>query len=192
MPKKVQKSLHKLSPSIRGNVIRGMAYANFASDDLKSALDNYHNALEIFHVSTFGQAHCHRGLGDTYIKLGRFAEAEDEFNHAMRLYVEARKERSLGVGLVMIGKARLSFAQGNLEEAQAKLSEVIKLLDSRNLNEPYEQAQAYEVMGHTLVAAQKSSSALGNYQLALQYYKRSGCNRPARRIEKIIANLPKQ
>ena len=190
IPNKVQKSLHTLSPSIRGNIIRGMAYANFASGDFNSALDNYQNAMEIFHVSTFGQAHCHRGLGDTYIRLERFAEAEDEFNHAMRLYVEARKERSLGVGLVMIGKARLCLAQNNLEEAKAKLSEVIKLLDSCNLNEPYEQAQAYEVMGQVYIADQKGRSALGYFQLALQQYKRSGCKRPAGRVEKLIANFP--
>lgn len=192
IPEKIQKLLPTLNSSIRGNVIRGMAYANLASGDTKSALKNYQNALTLFqHVSPFGQAHCHRGLGDTYTQLGQFPEAATEFNHATRLYIEARKERSLGVGLVMIGKARLYLAQGNLEKAQAELSEVIVLLDNRHLNEPYEQALAYEVMGQTLMADQKGGSALGNFQLALLQYKRLGCKRPAKRIEKMIADIQK-
>lgn len=175
-------------PSVRGNIIRGFAYALLVQGKLPEAEARYVEALEIFRgVSPFGEAHCRRGLGDVYVKTNRLDQAGREFNHAIKLYEEARKNPSLGVGLVELGLGRLCLALTDVGSAARHLSKAIKLFNPQNLNEPFEQAQAYELMADTLRRSGDVHGALGNYQLALQLYQRTGCSKAASRVSKAIS-----
>lgn len=179
----VKELLPTLNASVRGNVVRGMAYIQLASGDLAGAKDLYEEALSTFrNVSPFGHAHCRRGLGDVAVQQGDFSQAQKEFDAAMELYEEAGKLRSLGVGLVMIGRGRLAIANHTSGSAVDQLKAAIELLDVLELNEPYEQAQAYELMGQVLASNSQVEEALGYYQLALQQFRRIDCARPAERL----------
>lgn len=186
----VKHLLPTLSASVRGNVVRGMAYLGLASGDLAGAHDRYQEALSIFrNVSPFGHAHCRRGLGDVAVQKGDLPRARKEFDAAMELYEEAGKLHSLGVGLVMIGRGRLAIGEHDAASATDQLKAAIELLDVLALNEPYEQAQAYELMGLVLVSNSQFEDALGYYQLALQQFRRIACERPAERLAARIREL---
>ena len=105
-------------PDLRGNALRGFAYLLAEKENLSAAESEYQKGLRVFEgVSLFGQAHCQRGLGDVYVKMGRFAEAEIAFDASMRLYDDAQKNPSLGVGLLYLGRSRLALAQKRFEES---------------------------------------------------------------------------
>lgn len=187
----LRSELPSRNPSIRGNFIRGYAYVLCLKGDLVDAESQYIEALGIFErVSPFGQAHCKRGLGDVYVKMKRFDEADKQFDEAITLYDEAGKTKSgLGVGLVYLGKGRLALAQNQIPQALDQFSKIIELFDRQRLNEPFEQAVAYECMGDVFRQTLKTEDALGNYQLALVLYQKKECELPVARMKKMIARL---
>jgi tetratricopeptide (TPR) repeat protein/predicted MPP superfamily phosphohydrolase len=175
-------------PGTRGNILRGYAYVLLARGDIFEAEKLYLEALEIFkNVSAFGQAHCRRGLGDVYVAMKRFPDAENEFDYAMKLYDEARKNPSLGVGLVELGRGRLRLGQGNVIDALDHFRSAISLF--KNLSQPFEEAKAYELSGDALSKGLMLEDALGNYQLALKLYRHTGCDAPALRVQKAIVRV---
>jgi tetratricopeptide (TPR) repeat protein/predicted MPP superfamily phosphohydrolase len=176
-------------PSVLGNIIRGYAYVLLVKEDLDGAKGKYMEALEIFRdVSLFGVAHCRRGLGDVYVRLKQYDEANNEFNFAEKLYDEARKNPSLGIGLVQLGRGRSALACGNQSTALTHFKRAADLFSPQNLNEPFEQAQAHELIGDALRFSMVEES-LGYYQLALNQYERTGCKKPADRVRKRVAKL---
>ncbi|HEY0080084.1 MAG TPA: metallophosphoesterase [Pyrinomonadaceae bacterium] len=179
-----------VSLNIRGNIIRGYAYVLLVQANLVGAKDKYLEALEIFYkVSEFGQAHCRRGLGDVYVRLQNFDGAENEFSQAEKLYDKAGKNPSLGVGLVLLGRGRLALARGDLSNALGFFKQAADLFSPQNLNEPFEQAQAHELIGDALRRSLDIEGALGYYQLALNRYERTDCERAASRVMQLIARL---
>jgi tetratricopeptide (TPR) repeat protein len=177
-----------MHPNIKGNVIRGVAYILYLDDKLNDAEKFYFEASDIFStVSPFGQAHCRRGLGDVYVKMKKFEDAENEFDHALRLYEEARKNPSLGVGLVFLGQGRLIKNQHADFKRALEYFHKAQYLFSRNiLNEPYEEAQALELIGDTLYFLQEKDKALGHLQLAKKLYEQCDVSKSIERINKRI------
>jgi tetratricopeptide (TPR) repeat protein/3',5'-cyclic AMP phosphodiesterase CpdA len=191
-------------PSIRGNIIRGYAYVLLVQGNLAAvkekyieaqgyltaARERYLEALDIFKiVSEFGQAHCRRGLGDVYVLLKQLSEAQSEFNQAEKLYDKARKNPSLGVGLVQLGRGRLALARGDQPGALGFFRHAADLFSPQNLNEPFEQAQAHELIGDALRRSVDVEGALGYYQLALKQYERTECVKAAARVSLLITRL---
>lgn len=185
--KAAMSEIQDVHPSVRGNIIRGYAYVLLVKGDLGAAEEKYLEALGIFrNVSLFGEAHCRRGLGDVYARLRQFDEAHNEFNLAEKLYDEARKNPSLGVGLVHLGRGRLALAKGDQPEALNYFRQAVELFSPQNLNEPFEQAQAHELIGDALRRAVNVEGALGYYQLALNQYERTECDKPVARVSQFI------
>ena len=180
-------------PSIKGNALRAYAYLLAQLGELQRAEEQYKQAIDVFsRVSAFGLAHCRRGLGDVYIKLNRFREASGEFNTAMRLYDEAQKNPSLGVGLVFLGRGRLYFAQEQLEPAIDEFRKGVALFDRSHLNEPYELGVAHELLGDAYVAANKNDLASANYQIAVTTFARMGASRVVDRLKKKTPSVEKE
>jgi tetratricopeptide (TPR) repeat protein len=69
----LQSSIDQLDPDIAGNGVRGYAYALHLYGRSQESEEQYRRALELFVAcgSEFGQAHCHRGLGDVYVGVIR-------------------------------------------------------------------------------------------------------------------------
>ena len=141
-------------------------------------------ALDVFkNVSPFGQAHCRRGLGEVCVELGSLSEAEQHFSAAMTLYDEARKNPSLGVGLVELGRGRLAVASDDLVTALEHFRCAADMFQQRRLNEPFELGQAYELIGKVLRRSYQVEDAIGNFELALRQYEQCGCELPSARFE---------
>jgi tetratricopeptide (TPR) repeat protein len=186
----LKSSLASVYPSTKGNVIRGYAYILSLMGRAHEAEAQYKEALEIFSsVSVFGQAHCSRGLGDVYVQLGRLDEAESQFDLAMRLYDEARKNPSLGVGLVELGRGKLALARKDITKAVGHFREAVRLFDRKVVNEPFELARAHEHVGDVQRRALQVEEALGNYELALSHYQRVGTEIAADRVRKKISEI---
>lgn len=180
----VEAELEDMHPSIRGNVLRGYAYAVFCQGNAGEAKRLYDGALRIFEtVSPFGQAHCRRGLGDVFVRQNLLAEAETEFDLAIKLYDEAGKNPSLGSGLVELGRARLALARGDKARALERLREAAHLFDRDHQNEPYELAQTYELIGNLHREVGRVDDAVGNYQLALNLYASSEVEAATERVK---------
>lgn len=175
-------------PAVRGNVFRAAAYAKLSEGNLSEAQLLYGEALvDLPKESPFGEAHCRRGLGCVFTQLGKYSEAAAEFQRARELYIEARKEKSLGMGLLLIGEALLSSAHNNTAEAVARLELAINLLDASNLNEGYDLARAYEHLGDIYATDGHPDDALGMFRLAAKGYAAKGCERPEARVLQKVA-----
>ena len=189
----VEPELPGMPLSISGNILRGYAFVLLLTDDLAEARTLYEQAAEIFaNVSAFGQAHCRRGLGDVFVALRDFSRAEEQFAAAMRLYDEANKNPSLGVGLVSLGRGRSALEQGEIDGALSHFREAAALFDRQRLDEPFELGQAYEQMACAFLRTSAIEDALGNFELALSQYELTGCERPAARVRRIIADLRRE
>lgn len=172
--------------SIRGNVLRAHAYLLCADGKLEKAEDEYRKALAEFEgVSAFGQAHCRRGLGDVFVRLNQLSEAEAEFDTAIRLYDEAQKNPSLGVGLVGLGRGKILAARGDFAQAIAEYRKAADLFDRTKLNEPYEFAVAHELTGDAHARVGNRDQAKANYQIAVSKLA-------AMKAERVVARIQKQ
>lgn len=170
-----------------GNLRRGYAYllANAGSSDEAEA--EYRLALRAFTHNDFGQAHCWRGLGDIYVRRNEFDLAQESFDTSLRLYDEARKNPSLGVALVGLGRGRLEFARRRSDLALAHFNATAQLLDREHLNEPYEFAVAHELIGDALAAQGQSGRAHAEYRISVNYFNKVGATVVADRIKAKLA-----
>ena len=84
--------------------------------------------------------------------------------------------------MLIIGRGRLAIAEHETAAA-------IDLLGILALNKPYEQSQAYELMGQVLASNPQFEDALGYYHLALQQFRRIEYERPAERLAARIWDL---
>lgn len=169
--------------SEKGTAIRGYAYVLSMVDELKEARTQYRRAIECFESNAFGLAHCYRGLGDVLVKEGDLSGAESSFSAALEYYSDARKNPSLGVGLVILGQARLDIARGEFSEALCKARKAAELFDRQNLNEPYELASAHELVGDIHVGSAHHDQARASYELAILQYRRVGAEKIAGFVE---------
>jgi tetratricopeptide (TPR) repeat protein/predicted MPP superfamily phosphohydrolase len=182
-------TFEELPAMVQGNAVRGYAYALAMRNDFDEAERQYTRAVSLFEaVSPFGQAHCRRGLGDIYVATGRLELAEREFNLAMRLYAEARKNPSLGVALVEIGRGNLAAASEEHESAIQHFGNAVAFCESHN--ERFDLARACELSGAVLERIGRLSEAAGNYRRALQLYQLCDCTRPAERMHQTLARFP--
>jgi tetratricopeptide (TPR) repeat protein len=165
-----------------GNIRRGHAYLLATAGLLEEAEEEYKRALKAFHQNDFGQAHCWRGLGDINVLNGDFIAAEEAFDTAIRLYDEARKNPSLGVALVALGRGRLEQARGKLDGALEIYRNVAEQLDRQHLNEPYELAIAHELIGDVLVMLDKRRKANAEFSISYSYFERVGATGIAERV----------
>lgn len=107
----------------------------------------------------------------------------------MRLYDEARKNPSLGVGLVELGRGKLALARRDITKAIGYFREAIRLFDRKIVNEPYELARAHECVGDVQRHALQVEEALGNYELALSQFQRVGTDIAVERMRKKISEI---
>lgn len=178
----VEPELDGLPRGIAGNLLRGRAYILASAGELTASLDLYRTALDVFGANDFGQAHCWRGIADVYVKQGRVGEAPSCFARAMELYTDARKVPSLGVSLVMLGRARLLEAEGQMFEAlDAYRAEAIQL-DREHLNEPYEYAVARSLIGGALSTLSERRKANAEFAISASYFERVGASKIAERM----------
>lgn len=166
-----------------GNLRRGYAYLLANAGNFPEAEAEYRLALAAFPDNDFGQAHCWRGLGDIHVRRTEFVLAQEAFDTALRLYDEARKNPSLGVALVGLGRGRLEFAQGHGELALKHFEAAAQLLDREHLNEPYEFAVAHELIGDTLASAGQPGRALAEFRISFNYFNKVGATAVAERIK---------
>jgi tetratricopeptide (TPR) repeat protein len=175
---------------VRGNAIRGLAYVALAKGDPAGAERLYRKALGFFGpVSPFGEAHCRRGLGDVYTTQERFEAAESEYVRAIELYDEARKNPSLGVCLVMLGRGRLALAREEPQLALQQFEAAARLLDKAALNEPFEHAVARELAGEAHRRTGHRPQALGQFEIAAAQFARMDAQAAAERIAATIREL---
>lgn len=179
----VRPEIQTYQRSIRGNALRAFAYILSSKGDLSLAEEQYNHALAEFSgVSAFGQAHCKRGLGDVYTRLGRLEDATNEFDAAIRLYDEAQKNPSLGVGLVLLGRGRISLARNDTSVAIAEFRHAADLFDRTQLNEPYEFAVAHELLGDAHIMFGNVDAAGANYQIAIATFVAMNADRVVERL----------
>lgn len=183
----VRHDLQFCHASIQGNAIRAFAYILALQGKVEFAEEQYNAALATFGaVSPFGQAHCRRGLGDVYVKMQRFSEAAHQFDWALRLYDEAQKNPSLGVGLVILGQGRLQMANGDLSSAETQFRAAANLFDRQQLNESYERAIAMELLGDCHRERGQNQQASATYQIALSLFEKMEADRPVIRVRRKI------
>lgn len=169
--------------SEKGSAIRGYAYVLSLVGELKEARIQYRRAIDHFNSNPFGLAHCFRGLGDVLVRQGEFEEAAQSFLTALEYYNDARKNPSLGVGLVYLGQARLSLEKQELSDALVVAREAAELFDRQKLNEPYELAAAHEIIGDIHVCLERMDQARASYELAILQFRRVGATRIAAAVE---------
>lgn len=185
----LEETMGKYGGGLKGNALRGYAYLLAENGESEASKSKYEAALEEFRVHPFGQAHCYRGLGDVFVKLGRHSEAEVAFDTAMRLYDDALKNPSLGVGLVYLGRARLALAMTRHGEALQWCRRAAELFDPRNQNEPYELGVAHELLGDVHFGTMQREAARATYEIARAYFVRVGAERIARRVTDKITDI---
>lgn len=174
---------------LRGNALRGYAYLLAEKGELDVAKTQYQSALKEMMASSFGQAHCHRGLADVSVKLGLFPEAEAALDASLKLYDEAQKNPSLGVGLVYLGRARLALAQSDHGAAIQWCRRATELFDPQNQNEPYELGIAHELVGDVHRDMAEVEEARASYEIARVHLIKVGANRIAERVIAKIGEL---
>ena len=91
--------------------------------------------------------------------------------------------------MLIIGRGRLAIAEHETAAAIDQLKTAIDLLGILALNKPYEQSQAYELMGQVLASNPQFEDALSYYHLALQQFRRIEFERPAERLAARIWDL---
>jgi tetratricopeptide (TPR) repeat protein len=175
---------------VRGNAARGLAYVALTIGELARAERLYRSALTYFGaVSPFGEAHCRRGLGDVHTAQERWDVAKTEYARALELYDEARKNPSLGVALVILGRGRLALAREEPKSALQEFEAAVQLLDKTVLNEPYEYAVARELAGEAHLRMGRWPQALGQWEIAVAQFARmeavSAADRVSRRIREL-------
>ncbi|MEI9927818.1 MAG: AAA family ATPase [Sphingomonas sp.] len=178
----VERRMDECPSQVVGNLRRGHAYLLANAGRCDEAEGEYRVALAAFPHNDFGQAHCWRGLGDIQVRRGDFIMAQEAFDTALRLYDEARKNPSLGVALVGLGRARLALAQQELDVAILHLDATAQLLDREHLDEPYEFAVAHELIGETLAATGQNGRARAEFSIAFKYFNKVGATAVADRI----------
>jgi tetratricopeptide (TPR) repeat protein len=178
----------------KSNAIRGYAYVLSLMGELSEARTQYWRAIEHFNSNAFGLAHCYRGLGDVSVREGELDAAGDFFESALVYYSDARKNRSLGVGLVFLGQARLALARADCGSALEIARNAAELFDRQQLNEPYELASAYELIGDIHNQAGRKDQARASYELAIQRYRRVGASGIASIVEerKAMTSTPQK
>jgi tetratricopeptide (TPR) repeat protein len=186
----IRPRINKHGGDLRGNALRGFAYLLAEKADMSRAKTEYENALRDFEgVSQFGQAHCQRGLGDVYVKMGKLADADAAFDTSMRLYDHAQKNPSLGVGLVYLGRGRLSLAREEHESAARWCRQAAELFDPQHQNEPYELAVAHELLADIHLAVNQTEGARASYEIARAYFGRAGARKIASRLTDKLSGL---
>jgi tetratricopeptide (TPR) repeat protein/transcriptional regulator with XRE-family HTH domain len=183
----VERRIDECPPQVIGNLRRGHAYLLANAGRWSDAEIEYRTALATFQHNTFGQAHCWRGLGDLSVRNGNLKAADDAFDTAMNLYDEARKNPSLGVALVALGRARLALARNDPELAMTHLVATSQLLDREHLDEPYEFAVAHELIGEAFVATGQTLRAQAEFSIAVKYFDKVGATAVAERVKNRIS-----
>ena len=113
-----------------------------------------------------GAAHCHRGLGDVYRLQGRLDKAEVAFDLTEELYVEAKKKESIGVGLLLIGRAFLALERANLDDAIDLLEKAQGIFSVDKTDSPYDLARTHEALGDVYSASGDRAAASKRVTLA--------------------------
>lgn len=183
----IEPCINESAIEVRANLRRGHAYLLATAGRHDEAAREYQHALAAFAHNDFGQAHCWRGIGDIHVHKSEFDEADAAFETAMRLYDDARKNPSLGVALVMLGRGRLAQATGRFDDALRQFREVAQLLDREHLNEPYELAVAHELIGAALAATGDAGKANAELGIASSYFAKVGATAVADRINSKLA-----
>ena len=183
----IKDKMAKYDGNLRGNALRGHAYLLAERGELDAAKTQYKAALKEYEpVALFGQAHCYRGLGDLFVKMGRFPEADSAFDSALKMYDDAQKNPCLGVGLVYLGRAHLALAQADCNGAVQWCRRAADLFDPQNQNEPYELAVTHELLGDIHHSTGQLDEACANYEIARAYFRRVGAEKVAKRIDRKV------
>jgi len=171
----IKGEIQTLQPSIRANVLRGIAFVLYQNNSIDEAERLYKEAFDIFStVSPFGQAHCKRGLAEVYLIKKDFQLSKLSLDESIQLYKDANKYPSLGSGLALLayGKYYYKSSDKAIQIAINYLNEAKELFSNTHLNKPFEEGQALEQLGDIYLDIDKLDEALGHYSLSLVSYKK--------------------
>ncbi len=121
-------------------------------------------------------------LGNIYVNLGKFPEAEAAFNDFQKAYPGA------GSNVASVGKARIAAERGNFAEAKAVAEPIVadaltKKTVTREESQLY--GQAYYVLGKVAEGEGKFPEAMENYcrTVAIFYQERAVVSEAEKRID---------
>ncbi|MGF1656143.1 MAG: tetratricopeptide repeat protein [Verrucomicrobiales bacterium] len=103
-------------------------------------------------------------LGDAYVGLGRFDEAEDTYQKFQSVYSGAE-----GSAQASVGMARVDLERGRLPEARARLEPITELA----LKQLHASADQGRVYTQAFLLLGRLEEAAGNPQQALEHYMRA-------------------
>lgn len=123
-------------------------------------------------------------LGNLYISLGKFHEAEIAFNEFQKAYPAA------GTLAASMGKARLAAEAGKFAEARAAVEPVVaEALQKKNVTRAENQiyGQAYYILGRAAEGEGKLPEAMENYcrTVAIFYQERAVVKEAQKRIDEL-------
>ncbi len=121
-------------------------------------------------------------LGNIYVNLGKFPEAEAAFNDFQKTYPAA------GSVTAAVGKARIAAERGNFADAKSVVEPILKeALTKKNVSRTDSQlfGQAYYILGKVAEGEGKLPEAMENYcrTVAIFYQERSVVSEAEKRID---------
>ena len=151
---------------------KGLARISYVAGHYQDALAYYNNAFEEYDVAgdSFGLAQVKLGIGGIYLVQGMAEKAQTEFDQAYAIFKNDSNLRGLAstifnYALLDLDRHRIASALGELQTAKVFFS----FIESK-----FEQANAYLLLGQSLIQTVQLVDAEQALEKAAQLYKEMG------------------